>query len=70
MTQTERLVRWLRANPGATSLEITQALAIVNVTGRISDARQAGYLVECKRRTDHRLAYWLVEREQGTLGLA
>ena len=49
MTQTERLVRYLRANPGATSLQITHALALVNVTGRVSDARAQGIDIECRR---------------------
>lgn len=42
MTQNDRLLRYLRENPGASSLEITKALAIVNVTGRISDLRKDG----------------------------
>ena len=49
MTQTERLLRFLRANPGASSLEITQALALVNVTGRISDLRKEGHVIEARR---------------------
>lgn len=69
MTQTERLIRWLRANPGSTSLEITMACAIVNVTGRVSDARVEGYIIECRRRVDGRQAYWLREQAQQELGL-
>lgn len=46
-TQAERLLAWLRANPGASSLEMTMALAIVNTTGRISDIRASGVVVEC-----------------------
>lgn len=46
-TQAARLLDWLRANPGSSSLEITYALQLVNVTGRISDLRQAGYDVVC-----------------------
>lgn len=63
MTQTERLVRYIRANPEATSLEITLACAIVNVTGRVSDARAAGNDVRCIRRFDGRQGYVLVEPE-------
>jgi hypothetical protein len=70
MSQTERLVRWLRANPGSTSLEITMALGLVNVTGRVSDARSAGFVIDCRRRTDKRQAYYLVEQAQQELGLA
>ena len=69
MTQTDRLIRYLRANPGATSLEITMALAVVNVTGRVSDARAEGFVIECRKRTDKRQGYWIVEPGQGTLGL-
>lgn len=69
MTQTDRLLRYLRANPGATSLEVTLERAIVNVTGRVSDARAEGHLIECRRRTDKRQGYWIVEPGQGTLGL-
>ena len=47
-SQAARLLRWLRANPGSSSLEVTLALGIVNVTGRISDLRAAGYVVECR----------------------
>ena len=69
MTQTERLIRHLRANPGATSLEITLATGCVNVTGRVSDARSEGYVIECRKRTDKRQGYWIVEAGQRELGL-
>lgn len=49
MTQTARLIAYLRSHPGATSLEITHALALVNVTGRVSDARAQGIDIECVR---------------------
>ena len=63
MTQTERLVEYLREHPEATSLEITMACGIVNVTGRVSDARAAGFDVRCERRSDGRQGYRLVEPE-------
>jgi len=69
VTQTDTLIRFLRGNPGATSLEITLATSLVNVTGRVSDARAAGYTVECRTRTDKRKGYWLVERAQMELEL-
>lgn len=47
--QPARLLRWLRDHQGASSLEITQALYLVNVTGRVSDLRAAGYLIDCRR---------------------
>lgn len=71
MSQTERLLRYVRANPGATSLEITLATNLVNVTGRVSDARAAGFVVECRRRDDGNKGYWIVEQPvQLTLDVA
>lgn len=62
MTQTDRLIAYLRAHPGASSLDVTLDCGIVNVTGRVSDARAAGHTIKCQRRSvDHRLGYWLVE---------
>jgi hypothetical protein len=63
-TQTERLVRYLRLNPGATSLEVTMACGIVNVTGRVSDAREEGHLIDCRRGKDGRFHYWIREESQ------
>ncbi len=65
-TQTARLVAFLRSFPGASSLEITQTLRIVNVTGRVSDARARGVQIDCIRRSDGFRGY--VVRD-GTLGL-
>ena len=45
-TQAERLLTWLRQNPGSSSLDITLALRIVNTTGRISDLRASGLRIE------------------------
>lgn len=69
MTQAERLLAFLERHPGASSLEITQALAIPNVTGRISDLRARGHRVEDRR--DHRGVhrYYLVREGQLGLGL-
>ena len=66
--QPARLLRWLRSNPGASSLEITQALFLVNVTGRVSDLRAAGFVVECRRRPDGQVGYVVVERRPVTSG--
>ena len=65
-TQTSRLVDFLRAHPMATSLEVTQHLAIVNVTGRVSDARAQGIDVVCERRPDGRLGYRVREHRVTT----
>lgn len=76
MTQTERLIAYLRENPGATSLEVTLATNLVNVTGRVSDARvigrEHGFDIECRRRDrDNRFGYFLVEKDrQLTLDVA
>ena len=45
-TQSVRLLAYVRANPGVSSLEITLASRIVNVTGRVSDLRKAGRVIE------------------------
>lgn len=57
MTQSAALLAYLYAHPGASSLEITGSLYIVNVTGRVSDLRAAGHDVVCARRADGRLGY-------------
>ncbi len=69
MTQTDTLIRFLRNNPGATSLEITLATSLVNVTGRVSDARALGHTVECRKRSDGRKGYWILEPAQMALEL-
>jgi hypothetical protein len=61
-TQTSRLIAYLRDHPEATSLDITLAVGIVNVTGRVSDARASGFLIECVRRSDSRFGYVLREQ--------
>ena len=63
LTQTERLIAFLRSHPEATSLDITLACGIVNVTGRVSDARAAGVDIVCERRSDGRQGYRVVEPE-------
>jgi hypothetical protein len=61
-TQTERLVAFVRANPGCTGLEIIQALALPKYTSRISDARALGVVIECVKRKDGRNGYVVKER--------
>jgi len=61
MTQSQRLLAYLYSHPGASSLEITGALWIVNVTGRVSDLRAAGHNITCSRRSDGRLGYTVVD---------
>lgn len=67
-TQSARLYAYLREHPGASSLEVTLDLGIVNVTGRVSDLRAEGIAVRCRTRSvDHRDGYWLDEAFDGTL---
>jgi hypothetical protein len=61
MTQTERLVAYLRSHPGASGLEIIAALALPKYTSRISDARAAGVQIVCERRSDGFRGYRVVE---------
>lgn len=59
-SQSRRLLDWLAANPGSSSLEITLALSIVNVTGRISDIRAAGHAIECREDKSGVARYYIV----------
>ena len=54
MTQVERLLAYLRANPGATTMELQLALRpfVSNPRARISDARARGTVIECVKRGD------------------
>lgn len=70
MTQKQRLYEYLKYHPGASSLEITIELGIVNVTGRVSDLRRDAIAVDCRRREDGRDGYYLRESPlQMTVGL-
>mgnify|MGYP001394810010 CR=1 FL=1 len=69
MTQSDRLLAYLRANPGASSLMITHDLAIVNVTGRVSDLRARGIVIEAKRDAAGIFRYRVAE-DPVQLGLA
>lgn len=62
--QAARLLRWLRDHQGSTSLQITQALFVVNVTGRVSDLRRAGYRIDCRKDPQGHDAYYVVERDK------
>lgn len=62
-SQSARLLRWLRENPGASSLDITLALRIINVTGRVSDLRAAGYVIDCRKDEAGVDRYVVVEPE-------
>ena len=53
-TQTERVLAFLRAHPGATAMDIAHGCHpwVSNPRARISDLRAVGYTVEMVRRTD------------------
>ena len=61
MTHTDSLIRYLRSHPGASSLDIIRDLLIVNTTGRISDARERGVDIEC-RKVEGVSRYFVVEK--------
>lgn len=67
LTQTTRLIHYLRAHPGASSLEIVRDLQIVNTTGRISDLRASGVEVVC-RKVDGVSRFYVVERPEPIRG--
>jgi hypothetical protein len=73
VTQAGRLYAYLIANPGASSLEIQQAMRITNATGRISDLRSKGevegFAVIREKRSDGRDGYRIVSTTELTLGL-
>lgn len=66
--QAMRMLRYLREHPGATSLDITRALFVVNVTGRVSDLRAAGFDVRCRKRPDGYDGYIVVEPKPADTG--
>jgi hypothetical protein len=68
LTQAEALLRHLTNEPGATSLDITLATNIVNVTGRVSDLRKRGHVIECRKRDDGQDGYYIVPRRAVTQG--
>ena len=66
-TQTDRVLRYILANPDASSLELTMATRVVNVTGRISDIRARGIPVEATRDARGVYRYRVVRPVQLTL---
>lgn len=66
---TVRIVRWLRAHPGSSVMEVRFALFISNVTARMSECREQG--IEFRKWRDDQgiYRYSVVEPGQGTLGL-
>ena len=47
MSQTERLIAYLRSHPGATAMQLVTELRMPKYTSRVSDARARGIEIEC-----------------------
>jgi hypothetical protein len=60
LTQADRVLRWLRENPGSSTLEIQRALGLTNATARISELRNEGHMFR-KVRVDGVYRYSVVE---------
>ena len=71
MTQTRRLYEFLASHPGASSLEIIEALHVTNATGRISDLRKKGeaegFSILPVKRSDGHMGYHIRLTEDLTL---
>ena len=65
MTQNDRVLAFLRANPEATALDIAHGCHpwVSNPRARISDLRANGYTIQMVRRTDGRNGFRVVEPE-------
>lgn len=63
-TQTQRVIGFIAANPGCTALDLMRGLDpfVANPRARISDARQQGHTIECRRRSDGVNGFWVVPR--------
>lgn len=63
MTQTERVLAFLRANPLATALDIAHGCHpwVSNPRARISDLRAQGFVVEPRKRDDGKTGFLVVE---------
>jgi hypothetical protein len=60
-TQAERLLVWLRQNPGSSGMDIIVALRIPKYTSRISDLREAGHRIDCWTDKDGTARYTVKE---------
>lgn len=61
VNQQDRLLDYLRDNPGCSSLDIIRDLSILNTTGRISDLRAAGFTIDTWRSKAGVWRYRLIE---------
>lgn len=72
-TQTDRIVAFIRANPGCSILDLARGLDpfVANPRARISDARAEGHVITCKRDAKGIARYYVVEpSEQLAIGLS
>lgn len=68
--QPARLLAYLRANPGATPMQLVTELRMPKYTARVSDLRAAGYVVAVTEDKDGTTHYRVVEQpQQMTAGL-
>ena len=49
MTQVDRLIHYLRHHPGASAMQLVTELRMPKYTSRISDARDRGVVIECRK---------------------
>ena len=70
MTQNERVLAFLRSNPGATALDIAHGCHpwVSNPRARISDLRAANYVIEPRKRADGKTGFWVREPTPVTTG--
>jgi len=61
-TDTARVIEWFREHPGSSVQEVRFGLFISNVTGRMSDAREAGVTFDKWRDERGVYRYRLVEQ--------
>lgn len=72
-TQTDRIVAFIRDNPGCSILDLARGLDpfIANPRARISDARAEGHSIACERGKDGVQRYRLIlPTEQLAIGLS
>lgn len=61
-SQTVRLLDYLTRKPGASAMQIINALALPNYRARVSDLRAQGYVIEAKRDKYGIHRYRIIER--------
>jgi hypothetical protein len=72
VTQTARIVDFIRHHPNCTTMELQLGLYpwCSNPRARLSDARKQGFVIDCVPRDDGRRGYVLREKpEQMVVGL-